>query len=157
MGMDNQRTELCVLRVWNRGETMRVKRITRTRYYCDFCEAAGRLKGFWSKPSIIKHERGCTANPDRVCGLCASAIPPLQQRPINELIACLSTEKENFGLADLRAKAENCPACILAAIRQSGIQGINENGIVSVDFDFKREYQDFWNTVNAERLKDDCY
>lgn len=89
---------------------MRSRRITRTRHYCDFCEAAGRLKGFWTKTAAVKHERGCTANPDRICGLCESAIPTLEQKPIAALIACLSRDKEDFGMKELRELCENCPA-----------------------------------------------
>lgn len=124
---------------------MRSKRITRTRYYCDHCEAAGRLKGFWTKPSIIKHERGCTINPNRICGLCAYAHET--QKPIAQLVACLSTNKDDLGMKELRDLCSNCPACILAAIRQSGLQEWNEEGrVVDFGFNFKIELQEFWNT-----------
>lgn len=140
---------------------MRTKRITRTRYYCDFCEASGLLKGFWTKPRAVKHERGCTANPNRVCGLCESAIPPKQQKPIAELVACLGLDKDEYGMKELRELCDNCPACILAAIRQSEIQRYNseqkrgdEDFIdwgIHLAFDFKAEYQAFWNATNEAR------
>lgn len=141
---------------------MRAKRITRTRYYCDFCEKAGRLKGFWTKPSIIKHERGCTANAGRICGLCAVNAESLnvasEQRPIAELVACLSKAKDDFGMKELRALSSDCPACILAAIRQSGLQRFyaDEEGTdpgVNFNFDFKKELQEFWNAQNERELQ----
>lgn len=136
---------------------MRSKRITRTRYYCGFCEATGRLKGFWTKPRAEKHERGCTANPERICGLCEEVAESIggksEQRPIAELVAALSEVKPGWGMDDLRKAADNCPACILAAIRQSPIR----NGMSTADywewmtglnFDFKSELEKFWETQN---------
>jgi len=128
---------------------MRTKRLN--RYYCDFCRKAGMSK-FW----IAKHEKGCTANPARVCGLCAHT--EQEQKPIAELMACLSGSKEDCGMADLRAMCRNCPACILAAIRQSGLQKveIDEDGVNSgleFNFDFKKEIGDFWTRVNDAALE----
>ena len=139
---------------------MRSKRITRTRYYCDFCEAAGLLKGFWRKDKATKHERGCTANPNRICGLCESAVPKLEQKPIAQLVACLGFDKDEYGMKELRELCENCPACILAAIRQSEIQKHNNEckrgdgefmEWIDLGFDFKAEYEAFWSAVNDAR------
>lgn len=137
---------------------MRSKRITRTRHYCDFCEAEGRKKGFWSRPSIEKHERGCTANPNRICGICEQG--DLRQRPIAELIACISTDKPDCGMADLRKLSDGCPACILAGLRQSNIQKPPRvNGMVPADwegplveFNFREELDAFWRQVNEDNL-----
>lgn len=114
------------------------------RYRCGFCKKAG-LRGFW----IQKHETGCTANPDRTCGLCVHA--DKQQRPIVELLACVSTEKEQYGLSELRTLTEDCPACILAAIRQSGIlkwDGDPGHPPRHLDFVFKDELARFWEARN---------
>jgi hypothetical protein len=63
---------------------MRTKRVL--RYYCDFCRKAGMAK-YW----IAKHEKGCTANPGRFCGLCEIAEDHKKpQAPIADLMACLS-------------------------------------------------------------------
>src|ERR1700683_2010310 len=99
---------------------MRVRHVI--RYYCDFCP-----RGYFKKPSMERHEKGCTANPKRVCGLCEYAEPPLKQRPMSDLIACLSPKIDwadvdtKEGMKRLRELTEGCPGCILAAIRQSGI------------------------------------
>jgi hypothetical protein len=64
-----------------------------------------------------KHERGCTLNPDRVCGLCAISEHD-KVLSLSELIDVLGNgSSERF--AKLREAANECPACILAAIRQS--------------------------------------
>lgn len=93
-------------------------------------------------------------------------------RPIemNELLALLPEMKEftymdadqySYSVSDeliiheaieaLREKTENCPACILAAIRQKGI-------IVGVTpFDYKKEVEIFWGEVNSMKQEQDHY
>jgi hypothetical protein len=44
----------------------------------------------------------------------------------------------------LREAANNCPACIFAALRQSGVY------CQTVAFDFKEECKSFWDDVNAD-------
>jgi len=51
------------------------------RYKCDFCK-----KSNCSGPSVKKHERGCTNNPARICGMhvhCKAQQPPLQGLAMN--------------------------------------------------------------------------
>lgn len=43
---------------------MRVKKVN--RYYCEFCKKSGQ-----SASHISKHEKRCTLNPNRHCGMCA--------------------------------------------------------------------------------------
>jgi hypothetical protein len=100
-----------------------------------------------------RHEKGCTANPDRDCGLCAEA--GLQQQPIADLIAALGAG-DKAGVEAVRDLAEGCPACTLAAIRQSGLQrasSFDDDGF-SVPFDFKAEMKDWWDQRNNERSED---
>lgn len=112
---------------------MRTKRVN--RYYCDFCKKAGCSAGH-----IAHHERRCTMNPERECGVCP-LVDSSETRPMGKLTALLpdpeafvenrDTEWEgisdditpiaNESLPELRNATENCPACILAAIRQRGI------------------------------------
>lgn len=77
------------------------------RYYCDFCG-----KGRCQAASIINHEKHCTKNPNRECGMCALAehSTPLM---VNLRFALIK------GIDSLLREAKNCPACTLAAIRQS--------------------------------------
>ena len=118
---------------------MRVRHVI--RYYCDFCP-----KGYFKRPSMIRHERGCTANPNRICGLCKNTEPWLEQKPMAELIACLSWDKDEYGMKELRQLCENCPGCILAALRQSGMmkQAAEEGEYVDFKFDFKKELDAWW-------------
>lgn len=124
------------------------------RYYCDFCS-----RGYFKKQSMERHEKGCTANPDRVCGLCEYAEPPLNQRSIAELVACLSGAisgdlRCDEAMAKLREISEGCPGCILAAIRQSGIMKElydSEYGFPDLKFDFKKELESWW--AQANQLK----
>lgn len=111
---------------------MKVKRVL--KYYCEFCKKSG-----CSKFHMAKHEKHCTMNPNRVCGMCAM-MGDIEQPDLAELKALLPIPKDylhtddmgswyNSGLdaeiekamPTLREKTENCPACIMAALRQNGI------------------------------------
>ena len=123
------------------------------RYYCEFCKKSG-----CNASHMKRHEAGCTANPNRVCGLCHAA--GLSQKPINDLIAALGNG-DKVGVETLRELADNCPTCMLAAIRQSGLQhgsdgeslpdgtGYYDPGL-HVEFDYRSELADFWKSVNEE-------
>jgi hypothetical protein len=132
---------------------MRVRHVI--RYYCDFCP-----RGYFKKASMARHEKGCTANPSRICGLCEYAEPSLKQHPIAELVACFGPKEEwDYCSTDecmqrLRNMTEGCPGCILAAIRQSGIMKAlydSEYGYPDLKFDFKKELQEWWATANASK------
>ena len=89
----------------------------RPRYYCDHCK-----KGTGSPSYMRRHEPSCTNNPNRVCRMCSHGEPSVQdhvailQRPGNTL------EDWQGKMKALREETENCPCCILAAIRQSKVQ-----------------------------------
>lgn len=122
---------------------MRVRKVN--RYYCDFCKKAN-----CSRPSIERHERGCTLNPNRHCGMC-EMLDAVQQ-PIAELITLLPDSSPIHtppdgndpykDLADaikeampkLREATHGCPACIMAALRQAKIPVP-----MAEDFDFTKE------------------
>lgn len=59
-------------------------------------------------------------------------------------------------MLELREDCENCPACILAAIRCSGIQKYEpdedgENTGPDLKFNFKEELASMWAQVNEDR------
>ena len=137
---------------------MRTKKIN--RYYCDFCKKSG-----CSAPHMVKHERGCTANPNRSCGLCKNAIAPLEvaklipdAKPYEEIHKWTdfddNIEHETIGISDawnieapkvlaaIREACGNCPACILAVIRQSKTS-------LDFSFDYRQEHGTFWDTPNT--------
>lgn len=83
----------------------------RPRYYCDHCN-----KGNGSPSAMRRHERGCTLNPQRVCGMCAKLAEdggPEPAPPRDELLRLL----DNEGFKAMREAANDCPACILSALR----------------------------------------
>lgn len=116
------------------------------RYYCEFCG-----KGGCSSGGMKRHEAHCIRNPQRVCGYCETG--SLNQQDITALIAALNSGGDwPEGMKALRDLCENCPACILAAIVQSGVQvGGEGNGYDPPDlgFDFPKERAAFWMQHNA--------
>lgn len=120
---------------------MRVRKVN--RYYCDFCKKAG-----GSAYHIRLHEAACTANPNRECGMCE--IGGCDPKPLEELITLLpdghkylrrieaavtletqgihdeADEAVAAALSTLREAADGCPACMLAALRQSGCARFSE-------------------------------
>lgn len=112
------------------------------RYQCDHCKKAGCSGGH-----IARHERACTANPNRVCRMCA--LVGETHKPMTELFAPIATavefftpkpgEPDEIDVRGLRELTKNCPACILAALRQFKHPTTGENISASVDFDFKAE------------------
>jgi hypothetical protein len=115
------------------------------RYYCEFCKKSG------CNASVIKrHESSCTMNPDRVCNVCDTFLKQ-EQPDISKLIeklpdaqmsyigeeedgVTLTSEQINDALALLREATGNCPACMLAALRQKGYAYLFYG-----EFDFKAE------------------
>ena len=68
-----------------------------------------------------RHERGCTLNPHRVCGMCAKLEEdggPEAAPPRDELLRLLDGE----GFKAMAAAANDCPACILAAMRSRNVR-----------------------------------
>ena len=97
-----------------------------------------------------KHEKACTNNPERKCGMCGVS----GSEPIQKLIKILqkSPKKEEpneifiTNIDEFKHHAEGCPACMLAAIRQSDL-------IVQC-FDFNEEKARFWDAVNNGNFDD---
>ena len=138
---------------------MKIRKVN--RYYCEFCGKGGCAAGH-----MKRHEKGCTLNPKRVCGICG--VLKENQKPIEELTAILPnhelfkvedqwqpngfhydekmSDEINKILPKLRDLAENCPACIMAALRQSSTIS------AARDFHFKEEMKALWEQVNEDRM-----
>lgn len=99
------------------------------RYYCEFCG-----KGGCSASHMKKHEEHCTMNPDRKCGLCEVA--DLEQQKMETLIYA-------HVKGDLRSVSNECPACMLAALRQSKS---------SESFDYQAEKKAFFEKHTKEEV-----
>lgn len=142
-----------------------MKTKTVKRYWCDHCKKAG-----LQAHAMAKHEKHCTLNPSRncrVCGLLGGSTHVGAER-MAELVAILPKNVEwegddygnpslrYFSFCDalraatpaLREATDNCPACIMAAIRQAGIP------VPLVEFDFKSEMQNIFDDINAQRRDD---
>jgi hypothetical protein len=142
-----------------RGEEGGVIKKQVWRYWCDYCGKAG-LSGGHMK----NHELHCTKNPNRYCRMCH--IIEFDAKPLPDLLEIMkpaingwedsewafegktyNEEKMKEILADcmkrLREAADGCPACILAAIRQSNIP------VPCTDFDFKKECESHWSDHNS--------
>lgn len=128
----------------------------RPRYYCDHCN-----KGNGSPSAMRRHERGCTLNPQRVCGMCkmlAGEGGPAPAPPRDELVRILDAE----GFVAMCKAAEHCPACILAALRTKNFKGDAESppcvlgpedGRESWSYKTaKQAWWDDWNSHATERL-----
>lgn len=124
-----------------------MRRYQTYRYKCDYCKKRGGSKKF-----MAKHEAGCTNNPDRVCGMCAAA--GFDQRPVSELSDILVAS----GFKEMQKACSECPACTLAATRQTEFSRFNSaewNGTgvpiwSDYGWDFKAACTAFWE-VHSER------
>lgn len=88
------------------------------KFICDFC---GRKR--YAVGAMRKHEKHCTKNPNRECRMCAKTPDGrVSDSSLLDLIAILSCDIDSprERMKQIRDKC-SCPACILAAIRQSGI------------------------------------
>lgn len=142
---------------------MKTKQVT--RYTCDYCG-----KHSYSASHMSKHERHCTMNPHRACRVCKMleheqpnleqlrALLPDGNEWANQYVDESGSLKYEWGnvarlqkfvhkvLPDLRKQAGNCPACIMAALRQQHIY----LPIVTA-FNFTNEMKDIWTEINEAR------
>ena len=135
------------------------------RYYCDYCK-----KSSGSGSAMAIHEKHCTMNPNRECRFCVAGVDDcdMKQQPIGDLIAALGCGDE-AGMKALRELAAGCPACMLAAIRQSGLRERDEenwsNDLGTYypqpdpkgywTFDFNKKAAEFWADVDSNRREED--
>ena len=129
------------------------------RYYCDFCKKSG-----CRKDAMVKHELHCTMNPNRICRMCGED----EHIDLERLIALLPEpndlmERDAFGgicylasntfLLDEAIKKirelTDCPACIMAALRQKGIPVP-----MASTFDYKKEVDNHFQIINEEEERD---
>jgi len=136
--------------------------IKKNRYYCEYCKKSGGAANW-----IKKHEERCTLNPNRYCGYChlLEGARSINEEPpkLADLMAILPNpdkyvlsdewgftsypgleEAVDAVLPKLREMCNDCPACIMAALRQKGIPVP-----VAKNFDFKKECQSIWSDFNS--------
>lgn len=126
------------------------------RYYCEFCKKANCCAS-----AMTKHERGCTANQNRECGMCKAT--EHAQADLADIIDALEHDVEATKGEDLYdgsiivctiknveprlawIVADFCPACLLAAIRQ-----IKRRDAVQFQWDFMEAKKAFWQSFNEQ-------
>ena len=131
-----------------------MKTVKKNVYYCDYCGKRS-LAAF----HMQNHESGCTANPNRKCGLCdgrdiAKFIEQLKNR--FEIKEC---ETDDFGtnlevvwkgekitLNEITDFTEGCPNCTLAILRQTKLN----YGIFGFRYNYKAELDEYWHDKNNE-------
>lgn len=119
------------------------------RYYCEHCKKSG-----GSSFHMKNHETHCTLNPERKCRMCPHSSGS-NGFPVSELIEILG-DGCNHNFDELLSHVEGCPACILAAIRQSKLlsnpcimEPLDYERFSSLhNFDFKASSRSFWNDAN---------
>lgn len=143
-----------------------MKTVKKNVYYCDHCNKKGLVA-----MHIRNHEGRCTNNPNRYCGACelpglpAVIVPKLMARftlsdnleydptdPVYNPGANMDEKlvtwiNEPITLQEIRNMVDNCPACILAILRQSGL---NRHYFHLEAFDFKMELKRFISEKNYD-------
>jgi hypothetical protein len=128
------------------------------RYYCDFCGKSGCAKGH-----MLKHERHCTLNPERECGVCGGMCKPdkdaLPAFPTLEEVTRYNECGEYYVLPDdfvgieedVLAACDGCPTCAFAVLRQTGLP------MYVFEFKYKDALAAWWSDKNEETRGYDGY
>lgn len=115
-----------------------MKKVKKWRYYCDYCKKSGA-----SEYHMRNHEKKCTSNPDRICGICDVA------RFTQQSSEKLKEAYKHGGLKELRELSDNCPVCILATLKASMTpEEVFER--YEKEFDYNKELEEFWQEHNSE-------
>lgn len=106
---------------------------------------------------MVRHERGCTLNPKRACGVCKNSEPD---------IAAMASVALTGDISKLLDAADGCPACVLAAIRQADWPTITEVGNDGLhpftrknipnaisEWNFKEALAEWWREMNASEYE----
>ena len=145
---------------------MRTKKVN--RYWCDYCNKAGLQAG-----AMRSHENHCTLNPNRECRVCALLADgqdlDFQKKSLPELMSLLpeyvECNSENtweegklaqasieLAVGELRNATGDCPACMMAALRQKGIPVPSIEG-----FNFTREMKQIFSDINDAKADERYY
>lgn len=129
-------------------------------YYCDFCG-----KHRLTINSIENHEKHCTLNPNRECGMCgekANYKKEIEFVNRNYKILISKRDKKTYGIEgtyceNFRNKIKklkeriDCPACVLSILRQSKIDN------VYFEYDYKEEAEKWWQEKREEEERNEYY
>jgi hypothetical protein len=141
-----------------------MRTIKKNVYYCDFCK-----KRNLSASHMHKHEKGCTNNPNRICGICKRQPDSLKETikkfkdrfsikddvcyPGNYTIEKIVWyEDKPVTLDEIRETVDCCPACMLAILRQTHMTW----QLFDFNFDFQKERARWW-CDEDRKLKEEEY
>jgi len=130
----------------------------RTVYYCDFCG-----KRYMRVSSAAKHERHCTMNPDRTCKWALLDDGPRTRhgehsfrRGLPRWVR-LRAPLTVYDISELRDRAGYCPACILAALRQSGVEYHYDYQNGGLLFDYEQEVKDYRESERELEMQEEMW
>ena len=136
---------------------MKIKKVL--QYTCDFC---GKKK--YTKSSAVLHEKHCTSNPNRECRMCIYSsgargnlseliklLPDISNRKSFQDNTDLISDLKTIYIPKLQEASDNCPACIWAALKQSGIAKFLTGQMKEI-YDFRKEMQEIFNEMREEGL-----
>lgn len=151
-----------------------MKIIKKNVYYCEFCN-----KKSLAAHATSSHEKHCTANPNRHCRICEMSTTI--QDEVNEYKSRFTLQKNEqtqdifsdkffntdeyivrwvdkpVTIDELRERFDDCPACILSILRQTGMN----KHYFHFEFDFKQEMQEAFDEKirreNEMRSQNYCY
>jgi len=144
-----------------------MKSIKKYVYYCDFCKKKG-----LRKDAIVNHEKNCTANPLRYCKLCENSteltedivyfksrfkIVKSKSTPLDNMFDFESDKIEWIGkettMDELRRRYDDCPACILSILRQTGMNLYP----FQFEFDYMKESKEYFDGKIRDKQQEQYY
>ncbi len=137
-----------------------MKVIKKNVYYCDFCNK--RMLSAWS---MAKHEKHCTANPNRECRLCKNN--PDIKTFIEELKSRFEVKEttndngfteqkviwkgKEITMNEIEAFTDSCPMCTFAILRQTKLN----YSVFKFNYDFEKKLSEWWAEVNEREREYD--
>jgi hypothetical protein len=131
-----------------------MKTVLKKVYYCDFCK-----KRSLSASATSHHEKHCTANPNRICGMEHKEtinMPALIEK--YKAQTEIEEKKDEYGitvkairwpkLEDIQNDAEFCPMCTLTIIRALDLNRYYFRD--KIKFDYKKEIENWWGNHQPE-------
>lgn len=102
-----------------------------------------------------RHEKGCTLNPHRVCGMCKMVADEVEGAPSRDELVRVMDEQ---GFKAMCEAANNCPACILSALRTKNFKGDAETpgGVLGPEdgresWSYTQAKQAWWDSWNSKQ------
>jgi hypothetical protein len=155
----------------------KMKTVKKNVYYCEFCKKKG-----LSSAHISKHEKHCTNNPNRTCGLCerqsiSELVEEFKKRFVVEECEDIRAEEltgatgvimtaevkwtgEPVTLQEILNAVDDCPVCVLSILRQCGFNRYyfaNDSGNNLFHYEYKKELEQYWKEKNAELYEKERY